>query len=356
MDSLKGRTFSLDVVSFLHLAHYTVNHPTPLPMKRLIIVLCAAFLVSATKDELHRSFDLKSVEKLMVCIPKGSFIFYDSSSEMNWNLKTKVPSKRVVVDSFYIYAHEVSNNDYHLFLNELKVKDMQQYVKMAPDTAVWNHKPQFQEPYYNYYFWHPAYGDYPVVGVTHTQAEAYCNWLTEKYMSQEKRKFKKVKFALPTLYQWEYAAIGGAKDYADFPWKGPFMRNAKGLPMANFMKMPESSIKKETFYVKDSAGGYKEVKIPVASSFGALGVYDQKYESMAPSDCLAPVDSYWPNGYGLYNMAGNVKEYVRENGITKGGGWKDTGFYLMNWVEQAYDSNEEATNDRGFRFVMEVLK
>ena len=64
--------------------------------------------------------------------------------------------------------------------------------------------------------------------------------------------------------------------------------------------------------------------------------------------------SYKPNGYGLYNMAGNVKEYVSEKAITKGGGWKDFGYYLQNWVEQPYDSTEKAADDRGFRFIMEV--
>ena len=53
-------------------------------------------------------------------------------------------------------------------------------------------------------------------------------------------------------------------------------------------------------------------------------------------------------------MAGNVEEFVREKGITKGGGWDDTGYYLQNSVYETYSSSNETSAARGFRFVMEI--
>ena len=73
-------------------------------------------------------------------------------------------------------------------------------------------------------------------------------------------------------------------------------------------------------------------------------------------DITAPVLSYSPNHFKLYNLAGNVEEYVAEKGITKGGGWKDTGYYLQNFVSQTYDSTEAVSCDRGFRVAMEILR
>ena len=69
---------------------------------------------------------------------------------------------------------------------------------------------------------------------------------------------------------------------------------------------------------------------------------------------VAPVKSYPANGYGLFDMAGNVEEYVLEKGVTKGGSWKDTGYYLNIHVEELYDSTSLTSSERGFRFLMKL--
>ena len=73
-------------------------------------------------------------------------------------------------------------------------------------------------------------------------------------------------------------------------------------------------------------------------------------------DVTMPVMSFQPNGYGLYNMAGNVEEFMREKGKTHGGSWRDTGFYLLNDVFENYDTLNSTSAQRGFRFVMEFEK
>jgi|SRR6185312_5258546 len=312
-------------------------------MKKLIIFSCAVLLMAAKKDDIHKGFDVKTFEKSMVYIPMGSYMFMDSTAETQ-------KGKMVSLSAFYMYKHEVSNNDYHIFLDDIKANDPMLYKRMLPDTTVWRSKQAYNEPYVKYYFSHPAYGDYPLVGVSYEQATYYCKWLTQKYMSDPKRKYKKVNFYIPNVYQWEYAAIGG-QALSPFPWRGYYMTNYKGQYMANFLRVGQGMIKKEQFYKKDSTGKYVTCTLEVVD-YGK-GILPEGGDDNT-ADITSPVISYYPNDYGLYNMAGNVKEYVMEEGITKGGGWKDTGYYLQNSVEQTYDSTQKASNDRGFRFVMHV--
>ena len=312
-------------------------------MKKLIIFSCAILCMAAKKEEVHKGFDIKAIEKSMVYIPMGSFMYDDSVNEGK-------KAKLISLSAFYMYSHEISNSDYRVFLDDIKVKDTSLYTKMLPDTTVWRSKQFYNEPYVKYYFRHPAYNDYPVVGVTYGQAAYYCKWLTQKYMSDPKRKYKTVNCYLPNAYQWEYAARGGLASNP-FPWAGFYMTNSKGQYMANFTRVGQGMIKKEQFYKKDSTGKYVPCMLEVVDNVGDVG---PEGEADNTADITSPVISYYPNNYGLYNMAGNVKEYVMEEGITKGGSWRDTGYYLLNDVEQTYDSTQKAANDRGFRLVMYV--
>ena len=281
----------------------------------LLISSFTLFSFSGKKDS-YQGFKLKEFEKSLAIVPKGSYVYGQNDQDLKYSYEPR--ARTVSVNSFYIYKHEVSNGEYLEFLNELKQKDTSLSKQMLPDTLVWREKSSYLEPFVEYYLRHPAYSNYPVVGVTHEQAEFYCKWLTERYMKESKRKFKNVEFKLPTIEQWTYAAKGGL-DNSPFPWEGFSMQNKKILVAGGGGR---------------SHDGY--------SSDGAM--------------ITAPVTSYKPNGYGIYNMAGNVEEYVNEKGISKGGSWKDTGYYLQNDVEEQYDSTNYASAERGFRFVMEIMK
>ena len=192
-------------------------------------------------------------------------------------------------------------------------------VEVYPDTTVWykDFAFSYNEPMHNDYFWHDAYNEYPVVGVSWEQAKAFAHWRTF-YKNQNQRKARKniqlvSEFRLPTEAEWEYAARGGI-ERAEFPWGGPYTYDEKGCFLANF---------------KPERGDYAADQI----------LY------------TAEVESYWPNDFGLYNMSGNVAEWTDSNyekdatdlvaGLnpnvegsktnnqsSKGGSWKDVAHFL----------------------------
>ncbi len=223
-------------------------------------------------------------------------------------------------------------------------------VKVYPDTLVWirDFTYSYNEPMTRNYYWHPAFDDYPVVGVTWEQANAFCYWRT-KLWNAYKTKAGEVNtedFRLPTEHEWEYGARGG-HDLAPFPWGGYYVRNAKGCILANF---------------KPGRGNYPEDG----------GLYTVK------------ADAYFPNDYGLYNMAGNVAEWTSsafyENAysflhdlnpdirydakktdpkawkrkVLRGGSWKDIAFFIQTGTRN-YEYQDTAKSYIGFRCALTFL-
>jgi len=151
-------------------------------------------------------------------------------------------------------------------------------VPVYPDTLVWvrDFTYSYNEPWTLKYFSHPAFKDYPVVGVTWKQANAFCHWRTmikDKFLSQNKI-LPIHPYRLPTEAEWEYAARGG-KMNNKYPWGSYYTSTQKGCYVANFKP-------KRGNYVADSNYATKTMK----------------------------VGSFDPNGYGLYDMAGNVAEWT----------------------------------------------
>jgi gliding motility-associated lipoprotein GldK len=223
-------------------------------------------------------------------------------------------------------------------------------IGVYPDTLVWidDATYSYNEPYANMYFWHPAFDDYPVVGVTWGQAKAFNAWRT-KYMNDWRARNGEPfvqKFRLPSEAEWEYAARGG-RHLAPYPWGGPYARNQQGCVLANFKPMRGDYV--------DDGNGY-----------------------------TAPVDAYSPNDYGLFNMAGNVAEWtntafdesvydfswdmapdyeynakmnelpVMKRKVIRGGSWKDIGYYCQTGT-RTYEYSDTAKSYIGFRSVMSYL-
>ncbi len=223
-------------------------------------------------------------------------------------------------------------------------------VNVYPDTLSWVHdfSYSYNEPMTRNYFWHPAFDNYPVVGIKWKQAMAFGKWRTRLWndYNNEHGTVIQDEFRLPTETEWEYAARGG-RNISPYPWGGPYMRNKKGCILANFKPGRGD-------YPDD--GGYYTVK----------------------------ADAYFPNDYGLYCMAGNVSEwtstYYTENAyhfvhdmnpdmqynaqdsdpitlkrkVIRGGSWKDIAYFCQTGTRN-YQYQDSSRSYIGFRDVLTFL-
>lgn len=282
----------------------------------LIIAVCLTTVLFAftTKTKKEKFKDLYSF------VPSGACSYYPNDTNM------------YSVYAFYMSTGEVTNKQYRTFLNDLKAKGNNKSYKIAvPDTTLWSSKNSYMEPFVNLYFSHPAYDNYPVVNITKQGAEMYCDWLT-KIMRKNYPKNNFNDFRLPTKHEWVYAAKGGLKK-SPYPWGGPYLRNSKGCVLANFANIGEQNI------TKNDSGGFEIVG---KDKF----MYD--YSDIGNADVTAPTKSYWPNGFGLYNMAGNVAEMVSDEDVVMGGSWRSPGHDIQTTSQQKYVG---AANTIGFRVI-----
>jgi gliding motility-associated lipoprotein GldJ len=284
----------------------------------------------------------------LVLIEGGTFTMGRNEQDVMYDWQNY--PRRMTVSSFYMDETEVKNYDwleYLYWLNRVYGLDYPEVVaKAKPDTLVWREKLAYNEPFVDYYLRHPAYRDYPVVGITWLQANDYCLWRTDRvnehimiregilehytdqtgednfntdaYLAGQYESGKNIeglpdfspngtgyrrvqmedgillpKYRLPTEAEWEYAAYGlignslGERviERRLWPWNGHAVRNPEekyiGSMLANF---------------KRGRGDY-------------MGVAGKLNDN---ASITAPVYAYWPNDYGLYNMAGNVSEWVMD--------------------------------------------
>ena len=281
----------------------------------------------------------------LVLVEGGTYTMGQTEQDVTYDWNNV--SRRVTVASFYMDQTEVRNVDYREYLHWISrvfVDYPEVYKNALPDTLVWRSPLAYNEPYVEYYFRHPSYNEYPVVGVNWLQANDYCSWRTDRvnelmlidagilemdpnqvgrenfntdaYLAGQyeglvkenlpsldpNKESRRVtmedgilhpKYRLPTEAEWEYAAVALIGNTYDeriyerrlYPWDGHNVRNSegknRGIMMANF--------KRGRGDMMGTAGDLNDN--------GAITV---------------PVASYWPNDFGLYCMAGNVNEWVQD--------------------------------------------
>lgn len=268
-----------------------------------------------------------------------------------------------VMDSMYIPAEEAYNGQRTIDVTKLNFqytymdiesaardktkrrKDflIKEEVNIYPDTTVWikDFNYSYNEPMHNDYFWHEAYGEYPVVGITWKQAKAFCAWRTlykNSYLKSKKRQYIN-SFRLPSEAEWEYAARGGLES-ATFPWGGPYAKNDRGCFNANFKPLRGDYAADQALYTVEA-------------------------------------NAYQPNDYNLYNMAGNVSEWIegsyapsayeytssmnpsvndKDNmrKVVRGGSWKDVAYFLQV-SSRDYEYADSARSYIGFRTVQDYM-
>ena len=228
-----------------------------------------------------------------------------------------------VKDGFWVGKTEVSNDDYHQFLNAIKSDVSEtEFKTLLPDTLVWRATLSYNEPMVKYYFSHPAYKNYPVVGVSYEAALAYCAWLNKDFERiKSKNQLKQGRFRLLTPEEWKYAAQGGDTTKT-YPWGSGFVRNNRGSYLANFNYRAEDTAQSK-------------------SGLNDRAVY------------TSPVLSFFPNSFGAYNMCGNVAEMVLHKGIVMGGSYLDPAYNIRVYSKKTYTS---ATADIGFRVAFMVAE
>lgn len=205
--------------------------------------------------------------------------------------KTFVPPGTLQInDTLFADETEISNfswQEFEYWTKAIYGANSKEHLAVLPDTLVWREKLAYNEPYVQYYYRHPAYKDYPVVGISYEQAVAFCKWRTErvKMFLTRKKDFKNhhFEYRLPTKKEWEQLAYSSSNVLFN---NG---KNEKGVFRLNCIN-PDTSI---------------------------------HFSGPPYPDVTAPINSYEKNFIGLYNMLGNVAEIVLDKGICKGGGWKN---------------------------------
>src|SRR6195952_2611936 len=118
----------------------------------------------------------------LVPIEGGTFVL-GGSADQDVTYDYNNVRRRVTVPSFYMDETEVANQDWLDYLHWINVtypQDHELYYNALPDTLVWRKPLSYNEPYVDNYLRHPAFQDYPVVGVTWDQAQDYCTWRTDR--------------------------------------------------------------------------------------------------------------------------------------------------------------------------------
>lgn len=304
----------------------------------------------------------------LVFIQGGTFIMGAKEEDVmgDWN---NVP-RRVSVNSFYMDETEVANVHYREYLywlantfdNDTAIMNM-----ALPDTLVWRSELAYNEPYVDYYFRYPAYNNYPVVGVTWEQAHDFAIWRTDRvnekilidkgYLNKKsplsamkggqgemafntdtylmdpeqinnktapkKGALKDVSgkprkvvgfedgimlpgYRLPTEAEWEYAAYG----LLDMNPKPRTKEKNRGEEL--FLNQQVYSWSKNPNGMRDNRRGSWQGEFLANFKRGSGDVMGVAGGLNDRAAIPGPIKSFYPNGFGLYNMSGNVSEWVAD--------------------------------------------
>lgn len=267
--------------------------------------------------------------QLLRSVAVAAFLFAAPAVFAQSSQKQSPPPGTTPVAHFYIDKQEITNLDYREYLYWLAHvfgRDAAEYKQALPDTTVWRNSLNYAEPLVNQYFRHPAYENYPVVGVSFEQAQQYCSWRTdrvyemnlvkaglipvnrqqtkdtyftaERYLAGEYMGLQPdegiavPRYRLPTKDEWELAA-SGPLDASVFPY---------GYDLSD--KKIAAKLRKghRVFHSRPTV----------------------KMQHSGETLCAAPARSSFPNNNDLYNMIGNVAEMTAEKGNCKGGSFRHT--------------------------------
>ncbi len=232
-------------------------------------------------------------------------------------------------ENIFIDTEEIANIDYKEFLKGIEKeygKNSLEYQKLLPDTNVWISVMSYNEPFVKYYFRHPAYDHYPVVGVSFEQAKTYCIWRSKTANLLYYLKSNKIRYSPDS----SYANIDIPEIYRySLPTKAI-------LEEVEAIRMEESVITK---IKKNNTAAYN-YEIPNDTNF------------FNPATVTSLTFGFYPNKLGMYNTLGNVAEMTNIKGIAKGGGYIHTKKEIESGKDFPYSKPERWL---GFRCVCEKV-
>ena len=217
-------------------------------------------------------------------------------------------------------------------------------VNVYPDTTCWvnDFRNSDNETYLRNYFSNATYNDYPVVGVTWEQANAFCAWRTEyllKGLGKEARFVQR--YRLPTEAEWEYAARGKNQD--EFPWENQDVKNGNGCFYANF-KPDRGNYTKDGNLITSRAGIYS------ANSNGLYDMAGNVAEWTSTVYTEAGVESMNDLNPQLEYKAAKEDPYKLKKKSVRGGSWKDPESYIRSaW--RTWEYQNQPRSYIGFRCV-----
>ncbi len=259
--------------------------------------------------------------------------------------------RTVTVASFFMDETEIANIHWLEYMFYVKKDSSEEfYQTVIPDTLVWRNRLAYNDPYVDHYLRYPGFRYFPVVGVSWLQANDFCVWRTlvvNKKLAEEagvevpeggngriplESGVVLPNYRLPSEAEWEYAAqalIGN--QWLDenqthkrlYPWDGHALRNPYGKQMGTFLAN-----------FKRGRGDY-------------AGIAGKLNDGAMITDYIY---NYPPNDFGLYNMAGNVNEWVYDV-------YRPTSFQAMNDLNplrrDGFLDEEKGFDKKGFQSLID---
>jgi sulfatase modifying factor 1 len=219
-------------------------------------------------------------------------------------------------------------------------------TNIYPDTLCWirDFTFSYNEPWAKKYFWHPAFDDYPVVGVEWNQAKAFCHWRTKLKNDLLDRKNEATlhDYRLPTEVEWEYAARGN-RQLSLYPWGSYYTREQDGVFRANFKPLRGN-------YIED--GGMATLKV------GSYDANDFCIYDMSGNVAEWTSSAYDESAYQYINDFNPSFEYnatpndapAMKRKVIRGGSWKDISAFLQAST-RSFEYQDSSKSYIGFRCV-----
>lgn len=344
----------------------------------------------------------------MVEIPGWSYTIDDVEDYVTASRRIKpneLNTRRTIsVNSFYMDQHEVRNIDwreYQAWLTAVYSKVAPEKIeKTKPDIKAWTEGLGENDPFMMNYFTHPSFNEYPVVCISWEQAADYCEWRTDRANELQLIKMGVIKAPdfkaiaqLETLAEVENTVFSSKR----------FFNSVQDNLAASYngmfydFRLPSEDEWEFAAYTRKKTDTEKSIKVyPWAKkSYGKItqrqqdqlkAHYNQENSPLNNVNVFSrtvPVGNYAPNDFGLYNMAGNVNEWVfdqygtrgnlnkvdsvdvldvflpayhknNDSRVYKGGSWKDP-IYWLHPSTRRYLDRKSGANDIGFRCAMSII-